>query len=217
MDPASPQFPSFLLTVKERNLQAVSPASISLPDFIQFPRNIDNLIKSVLLNIRTRYCNELWLSQRPISTTRNSQLRMLNECLEASIPEESRSALSADTISNPKEYESRYAVELFDSNSGAAPLPDQKPFLKRGYKAMFLQNLQPGKGHMNRARYVVQSMTDTVLFLHIATDSHEENRFTLPIILCASDDNDSPIDGFHRAQSPVTVCNTLATNMSNWQ
>lgn len=50
--PAVLQFTSFIPGVGEDNLRSISPASISLPDSIQFVRNIDHLIASTFLDIR---------------------------------------------------------------------------------------------------------------------------------------------------------------------
>lgn len=122
-------------------MQSISAESISLRASIKCVHDIDDLIYSVFAHIRNRYFDEFWLSQPPIWTARNIQLRMLNECVGAWIPRESRAFLGADTIDNTEELELSYRGELLNSIPCTSHLHDHKLTLKKGFVLISLRSL----------------------------------------------------------------------------
>lgn len=62
---------------------------------------------------------------------------------------------------------------------------------------MQLQSLQQNKGHENRGRCIVESITDSVLFLCIATVNRKCNHLKLPRIGLDPGDEELQIAGLH--------------------
>lgn len=79
-----------LLGVVRGKLQSSSSESIHLPATILFVQKANKSIRSVSPDIKNRYCEALRLSQRAISTTRNVEHEILNDCVGALIPGETR-------------------------------------------------------------------------------------------------------------------------------
>lgn len=71
---------------------------------------------------------------------------------------------------------------------------------------MLLRNLQPMHGHVNRTPYLVEKITNNVLFLRTATLTNKEKHVILPRIPRNPGKDDFPISGFKRTQFSVRVC-----------
>lgn len=82
---------------------------------------------------------------------------------------------------------------------------------------MLLQNLQPKKSHVKRARYIVESMADHVLFLHVVTFSHKGNHLMLSRTTCDPGDEYIPISESRSTQFPTTVNFAVTTSKSQSQ
>ncbi|CDF41007.1 ATP dpendant DNA helicase [Chondrus crispus] len=110
-----------------------------------------------------------------------------------------------------------YPTEMLNTLTAGSALPDHKLKLKKGFIVMLLRNLDPATGHVNGARYVIENMTNNLLFLHVTTGSHQGNRLCLPRMPCGPGDDNFPIPGFTRTQFPIRTCFALTTNKAQGQ
>ena len=117
---------------------------------------------------------------RVILTTKNRPLEQVNEVGGNMIPGPYRTYLSADKVENEDTNALIYPTELLNTLTARSALPDHNLELKKGFIVMLLRNLDPTAGHVNGARYVIENMTHNLLFLRVATGSHEGNKLCLP-------------------------------------
>ena len=89
--------------------------------------------------------------------------------------------------------------------------------LKKGYIVMLLRNIRPLDGHCNGTRYIVDKMTNSLLFLRVAVGAHKGAKLLLPRMPCGPGDNDFPVPGFQRLQFPVRPCFAITTNKAQGQ
>ncbi|CDF38756.1 unnamed protein product [Chondrus crispus] len=211
-------FPEFLLSVGEGRLQGEQrPEWISLPQSVAFEHTIRNLCLKVFQGIRDNHADPAWLTKRVILTTKNRPLEEVNEVIGNMIPGSYRTYLSADKVDNEDTNALIYPTEMLNTLTAGSALPDHKLKLKKGFIVMLLRNLDPATGHVNGARYVIQNMTNNLLFLHVTTGSHQGNRLCLPRMPCGPGDDNFPIPGFTRTQFPIRTCFALTTNKAQGQ
>ncbi|CDF38585.1 ATP dependant DNA helicase [Chondrus crispus] len=211
-------FPEFLLSVGEGRLQGEQrPEWISLPQSVAFEHTIRNLCLKVFQGIRDNHADPAWLTKRVILTTKNRPLEEVNEVIGNMIPGSYRTYLSADKVENEDTNALIYPTEMLNTLTAGSALPDHKLKLKKGFIVMLLRNLDPATGHVNGARYVIENMTNNLLFLHVTTGSHQGNRLCLPRMPCGPGDDNFPIPGFTRTQFPIRTCFALTTNKAQGQ
>ncbi|CDF36420.1 ATP dependant DNA helicase [Chondrus crispus] len=170
-------FPEFLLSVGEGRLQGEQrPEWISLPQSVAFEHTIRNLCLKVFQGIRDNHADPAWLTKRVILTTKNRPLEEVNEVIGNMILGSYRTYLSADKVENEDTNALIYPTEMLNTLTAGSALPDHKLKLKKGFIVMLLRNLDPATGHVNGARYVIENMTNNLLFLHVTTGSHQGNR-----------------------------------------
>lgn len=73
--------------------------------------------------------------------------------------------MSANKLENAEENVLRYTSVLLNAIPGTAWRHDHKFKLKPGFIVMPVQNIQPANGQVNRARCIMKTMTNNVLFL----------------------------------------------------
>ncbi|CDF36294.1 unnamed protein product [Chondrus crispus] len=211
-------FPEFLLSVGEGRLQGEQrPEWISLPQSVEFEHTIRNLCLKVFQGIRDNHADPAWLTKRVILTTKNRPLQEVNEVIGNMIPGSYRTYLSAEKVENEDTNALIYPTEMLNTLTAGSALPDHKLKLKKGFIVMLLRNLDPATGHVNGARYVIENMTNNLLFLHVTTGSHQGNRFCLPRMPCGPGDDNFPIPGFTRTQFPIRTCFAPTTNKAQGQ
>ena len=211
-------FREFLLRVGEGRLQGKQrPEWISLPQSVAFEQTIRNLCLKVFQGIRDNHANPAWLTQRVILTTKKRPLEEVNEVVDDMIPGPYRTYLSADKVENEDTNALIYPTELLNTLTAGSALPDHKPKLKKCFIFMLLRNLDPTAGHVNGTQYVMENMTNNLLFLRVTTGSHEGNRLCLPRMPCGPGDDNFPIPSFTRTQFPIRTCFALTKNKAQSQ
>ena len=110
-----------------------------------------------------------------------------------------------------------YCVELLNTLTAGSALPDHLLRLKKGYIVMLLRNLDAQVGHVNGSRYIVEKMTNNLLFLRLVTGTKAGARLGLPRMPCGPGDDTFPIPGFTRTQFPVRVCFGITVNKAQGQ
>ncbi len=82
---------------------------------------------------------------------------------------------------------------------------------------MLLRNIRIGDGHVNGSWYIVEEMTDTVLFLRSVAPSNYGSKLAVLRMNCVAKGEDSPVPGFRRCQFPVRVCFAMTINKGQGQ
>ena len=123
-----------------------------------------------------------------------------------------RTYLSIDKVKSEETNALIYPTELLNTLTAGSALPDHKLKLKKAFIVILLRNLDPTAGHVNGARYVIEDMTNTLLFLRVTTESHEGNRLCLLRMPCGPGDDNFPVPGFTRTQFPILTCFALTMN-----
>ncbi|CDF37673.1 unnamed protein product [Chondrus crispus] len=123
----------------------------------------------------------------------------------------------ADKVENEDTNALIYPTEMLNTLTDGSALPHHKLKLKKGLIVMLLRNIDPATGHVNGARYVIENMTNNLLFLRVTTGSHQGNRLCLLRMPCGPGDDNFPIPGFTRTQFPIRTCFALTTNKAQGQ
>lgn len=213
------QFPSFLLQVGEGRVRSQSskdPDLIDLPPSVTFETSLISLCRSIYCDISQKYSDIAWLTSRVILTTKNNHLASINNYVGNMIPGRYRTYLSADKVENQDAHALRYPVEMLNLLTAGSALPDHKLRPKKGFIIMLL-NLDPQSGHVNGTRYIIEKMSNSLLYLRVATGSYQGNELCLPRMPCSPGDDTFPVPGFTRTQFPVRVCFALTTNKAQGQ
>ncbi|CDF39089.1 ATP dependant DNA helicase [Chondrus crispus] len=174
--------------------------------------NFPEFLLSVFQGIRDNHADPAWLTKRVILTTKNKPLEEVNEVIGNVISGPYRTYLSANKVENENTNALIYPTEMLTTLTAGSALPDHKLKLKKGFIVMLLRNLDPATGHVNGARYVIENMTNNLLFLRVIAGSHEGNRLCLLRMPCGPGDDNFPIPGFTRTQFPIRTCFALTTN-----
>jgi len=211
------QFPSYLLQVGEGRVPDTEAERVLLPSSIHSFDSIRSLCYRVFEGIQENYTNDEWLTGRAVLTTKNVNLDPINTIVGAMLPGNYRTYLSADKVENEDQNALRYPVELLNTLTAGSALPDHKLRLKKGVVIMLLLNVDPLNGHVNGARYILESMTNNILFAKLASGTHIGGRIALPRMPCGPGDDNFPVPGFTRTQFPVRVCFALTTNKAQGQ
>lgn len=95
-------------------------------------------------------------------------------------------------------------MEILNVLSLESTLPNQILSLKKGSLVKLLCNVDPGNGHGNGARYVLEIMTNNVLVFWIAIGMHKGSNRNLSKKSCGSRDDSFPVPRFKRIQFPIT-------------
>lgn len=137
------------------------------------------------------------------SKNKIAELEEISPIVEAYIPGEMRTFTSADTVENKNENALMYPMDMLNTLSHVSALPEDMLSLKRGFIEMLLRNLDPENGHVNKTRYIVEIITNKVLFLRIATEVRKGAKLTLLRIIYGPGDDPFPVPGFKRQQFPI--------------
>ena len=116
---------------------------------------------------------------------------------------QSADSLSCDSVEAQKQAELRYPQELLNSVEAGASLPDHEIKLKKRYIATLLRNNKPSFRHVNRTRYVIENVTQSLIFLNSMSDSKKGTRLTYPRINFSVSADNFPISGFRWCQFPI--------------
>lgn len=101
--------------------------------------------------------------------TKNIHLKQINTMVGAMIPGVYFTYLKSDTVQNEKENGLQYCVEILNTLTSGSALSDHRLLLKQEIPVMLSCNLNPLTGHVNDARYIIEKMTNNIVFLQLAT------------------------------------------------
>lgn len=146
-----------------------------------------------------------WVTKQVILATRNAELEDIYVFIRTCILSEMGRFTSPDTVENENDNTSRYPLKLLKSLSHESPLMSRMPRLKKGFIMVLLRNTDPKNSHLNGTWYIVENMTNKVLFMWISKTVRISAKLTLALITCGLRDSSSPVPGFRRRQFPIRV------------
>ena len=215
-------YPAFLLKVGEGKFEVTTESLIELPTAVNVVGSSTDLVKSVFQNLNDNHNDVHWLTSRAILTLTNNWLKSLNEKVAEWFPGnfshyQSADSVMCDSLQAKNAAELRYPQELLNSIEVGGSLPDHSISLKKGFIVMLLRNIKPSAGHVNGARYVVENMTPTLLYLRSTSGSRTGVRLILPRMNCTVSKDDFPILGFRTCQFPIRVCFAMTVKKAEVQ
>ncbi len=155
-----------------------------------------------------------WLTSRAILSAKTSRLIEINAKVGSRFPGGYKTFLSADSVEDEDSNGLRYPAELLNSLTGGSSLPEHRIQLKKGFIVMLLRSVCPQKGHVNRARYIVEHMSSNLLHLKVAVGSHAGTRPTQPRVPCGPGDDTVSVPGLKIAQFLVGMTINKAQDQS---
>lgn len=114
----------------------------------------------------------------------------------AYILREMRTFTSTYSVENENENALWYPMQMLNSFSYRSALLDHTFSLKKGFIVLLLRNLVPENANVNGTRFIVEYMTNKVLFLHIAAVMRKGAKQTLPLLICGLIDHYYRVPGF---------------------
>ena len=161
------------------------------------------LVESVFPNLKEKYDDAQWLKSRAKLALNNSRLQSLNSEVAKIFRHDfsyhgSAYSMVYDSVEAQNATELKYTVELLNSIEVRASLPDHEIALKKGLIFKLLRNIKPSLRHAHGTRYVVDNMTNNVLFLASVTGSKTGDRLNYLNELCAVSKDYFPIPSFTR-------------------
>lgn len=166
------QFPSYLLKLDEHKVQ------------VEEKENVQNFtICEVLYRCFTFYKPRFSWNSVKLPETIAGEGNVLFLQLETSIwsrstkvfgsiiSDEERVFSSTDKVGNAEKKELRHSAELWSSIPGTTSMSDHHQILKAGFNVMLLCNLQPVIGRVSGARYVVEFLTNKMLFVRSVNET----------------------------------------------
>lgn len=119
---------------------------------------------------------------------------------------------SAGTVEIESKNELRSPMEMLYTRSHRSALSNLTLSLKKGFLVMLLRNLDPENGHVNETRYIVENMTNNVLFLRVTTGMQTGTKLILLQINCGFSDDSFPVQDFMHLQLPIPIFFAKTTN-----
>jgi hypothetical protein len=222
---ATEQHANFLLQLGNGQIAQASIHEeflIRLPEdiLLQGEQSLENMVRFVFAGHQDldpathnpRFMDPGWLCNRAILCATNNEVDHVNGIVTALFPGEAREFLACDELLEPDE-EDHCPPELLSSLK-VAGFPPFSLKVKKHMSVMLLRNLDPGAGHVNGARYSVESATNHVIYLRMARDP----RVILPCPRINFDtlESDFPFK-IRRRQFPIKPAYAITTNKSQGQ
>ncbi|XP_067949868.1 ATP-dependent DNA helicase pif1-like [Watersipora subatra] len=200
-DETSAHFAAGLLRIGEGRLPvSAEDGLVSLDGYSTFVDSTEQLQEKVYPNLRQRFQDVDWLSERAILCPRNDAAAAINSQLLAQLPGNSKAFTSVDT-SLIDDAAVKYPVKFLNSLD-LPGLPAHKLQLKIGKPIMLLRNLNPPK-LCDGTRLIVTQMFSHVIQAKIISASGRGEYVFIPRIPIIP--TDLPFE-FKRIQFPITVC-----------
>jgi len=211
-------FSSYLLTIGN------GTANLPLEegqDLIQIPEkflvsSVDELIAKVFPTIEKGYTNRGFVSCRAILTPINDDVDKLNEIIMDRFPGESKTYLSADSITDG-DLHGVYQTDYLNSLT-VSGMPPHSMKLKVGAPVMLLRNLRagPGNGLRNGTRMIISKLGEHIIEAEITSGITKGKKVLIPRITIIPSDTELPFV-LRRRQFPIRPCFVMTTNKSQGQ
>jgi hypothetical protein len=222
------EFSKWVLAIGEGRVPSIAKEGESEPSWIKIPADLllvsnnDKLpciVNAIYPDLRARYHDAAYLSDRAILTPTNEQTDSVNDYMVSLLPEPEKEYLSSDSIAKsvgPHEaYDLLYPVEFLNSLNGNN-FPPHRLVLKKGVPVMLLRNLNQSDGLCNGTRLVLISLGDMVVEAKIITGKNRGHNVLIPRITLTLKSNKWPFV-LERRQYPIKVCYAMTINKSQGQ
>ena len=212
------QFVSFLLNVGQGDVPTVTLPRNMPSDFISIPQemiipgdNLSNLIRHVYCNIANNVHNHNYLMGRAILTTKNKDVKVINNLLLDCLPGQKTSYMNSDEVCSD-ENQLEMPVELLNSVESGS-LPPHILDLKIGSPIMVIRNIGPAAGVCNGTRLIVNSLRTNLIEAIIATGPNTGDVILIPKIKFISLATEGSLSyDFQRTQFPVRLAFAMTIN-----
>ena len=212
-------FAKWLLEVGEGK-HTSADGTVTLPAPVRCGDSLNKLFDSIYPGLDQPQ-EDSYFAERAILTSRNVEVKELNEQLLSRFPGELKIYEGADSIQIEEgvdvdaDVAQMYQPE-FLASLDASGLPLSKLKLKRGVPVMLLHNLDPANGLCNGTRGVVINMSHRVIEIRITAGDFKGNTAFIPRIVLDSSDSDFPFK-LRRRQFPLRLAFAMTINKSQGQ
>ena len=212
-------FAKWLLEVGEGK-HTSADGTVTLPAPVRCGDSLNKLFDSIYPGLDQPQ-EDSYFAERAILTSRNVEVKELNEQLLSRFPGELKIYEGADSIQIEEgvdvdaDVAQMYQPE-FLASLDASGLPLSKLKLKRGVPVMLLRNLDPANGLCNGTRGVVINMSHRVIEIRITAGDFKGNTAFIPRIVLDSSDSDFPFK-LRRRQFPLRLAFAMTINKSQGQ
>ncbi|XP_063993665.1 uncharacterized protein LOC135171207 [Diachasmimorpha longicaudata] len=212
-DPSAQIFSEQLLDIGNGKIEfQPNMQCIKLPDsFSTVLQEKNELIQSVLPNIRNKYLNHNWLSDRVILAATNVDVDEINFQIQQLLPSDLMSFKSIDTVGDENESVN-FPIEFLNSLD-IPGMPPHNLRLKIGSPIILVRNLNPPQ-LCNGTRLVIKKITGNILEATILTGKFIGKVVLLPRIPMIPSDSTIP---FRRLQFPIRLAFARTINKSQGQ
>lgn len=155
-----------------------------------------------------------WMVKRAIICPKNEDVDEVNKIIMDEIDTQAQIYRSADKLVH-EEQGAKYTQEFLNGLSPAS-VPPHIMVLKEGSMIMLIRNMDPKRGHVNGARYLVLELRPNSILAELAEGPHQGNQIVIPRIIFAPEDPRIPIEWTRKA-FPVRPCGAITANKSQGQ
>ncbi|XP_063936287.1 uncharacterized protein LOC108226331 [Daucus carota subsp. sativus] len=177
------------------------------------------IIQAIYPSLLQKYNDPEYLTERAILTPKNETVHELNEMIMSTIPGESRTYLSSDSIckaSMKTEHNDQLCTSEFLHSLKFPGVPNHDIQLKEGTPVMLLRNLNQTEGLCNGTRLLITRLGKWSIRADIISGTHVGQNVTIPRIIMSPTDSKLPFK-LNRRQLPVSPCFVMTINKSQGQ
>ena len=218
-DASAEEFKSFVLSIGDGSANQ-EENTLLIPERFIYPGNtISGFIDEIFPDLQSKIGDEGymdWITERAIIASRNDQVNQINEIALNKMAGDTQVFYSFDK--NVETGQNRDLLSVDTLNKLEVPgIPSHTLKLKVGAPVTLMWNLDPGSGHCNGTRYVIQAIHTHLIELKVAIGPYKGDTFMVPRIEFVNKDKRSMPVVFSRKQFPIKVCFAFTSNKSQGQ
>ncbi|XP_053164971.1 LOW QUALITY PROTEIN: uncharacterized protein LOC128350599 [Hemicordylus capensis] len=209
------EFSKWLITVGNGD----TPRIEGLPeDIIEIPASIickEDIVRQVFRN-NVQVQDVPKIANRSILCPKNNDVETINDQVLNILEGEKNTYLSADTIDDSNEEDSKNYPTEFLNDQTPTGMPKHTLTLKVGAIIMLLRNLNTKKGLCNGTHLIVNNLEKNIIIAQVITGSAKGDMVFIPRIDSAPSCTDLPFT-LRRRQYPVKLAFAMTINKSQGQ
>ncbi|XP_040362560.1 uncharacterized protein LOC112168203 isoform X2 [Rosa chinensis] len=221
-------FANWLLQIGEGCVHSINYENDEDTSWVEIPNDLlihtyTNPIQAIFTatcsNFNANYNDFNYLRERAIITPRNSTVREINDYAINSLPGNTTTYLSSDSIllnsGNNENLKVLYPIEFLNKLEFNG-LPSHELILKVGMPIMLLRNLDQMSGLCNGTRLIITNLFSRLIEAKILTGNNIGKKYFIPRIVLTATENKWPFT-FKRRQFPIRPCYAMTINKSQGQ